>query len=190
MSVAAGVVRQPGLALRWRVLGAVLPLVLLAAWAGTLLVFGTGTVGPRIGEPAPDFALSDLDGNALQLSDLHGRPVIVNFWGSWCGACVDEFPMLERALARHRADGLAIVGIVVRDNSESARDFMARMGASWTAAMDPGGMTARSFAILGAPESFFVDRDGVVRGRQIGQLTASDLERQLALTLNPVEEQP
>ena len=88
-------------------------------------------------------------------------------------------------LNRHQADGLAVLGIVVRDNSESARSFMARMGADWTAAMDPGGMTATSFGISGAPESFFIDRDGVVRGRQIGRLTASDLQRQLALTLNP-----
>ncbi|HEX6473556.1 MAG TPA: TlpA disulfide reductase family protein [Candidatus Limnocylindria bacterium] len=188
MSVATRTIpqtRSQGLALRWRVVGAVLPLVLLALWAGGLLLFGTATDGPRIGQPAPDFALTDLDGNPVQLSDLQGRPVIVNFWGSWCGDCVEEFPLLQEALNRHQADGLAVLGIVVRDNSESARAFMARMGATWTAAMDPGGMTATSFAISGAPESFFIDRDGVVRGRQIGRLTASDLQRQLAQTLNP-----
>ena len=188
MSVATGTIpqaRNQGLALRWRVVGAVLPLILLAVWAGGLLLFGTATVGPRIGQPAPDIVLTDLDGNPVLLSDLQGRPVIVNFWGSWCGPCVEEFPLLQQALNRHQADGLAVLGIVVRDNSESARSFMARMGAHWTAAMDPGGMTATSFAISGAPESFFIDRDGIVRGRQIGQLTPSDLDRQLALTLNP-----
>ncbi|HEX5579475.1 MAG TPA: TlpA disulfide reductase family protein [Candidatus Limnocylindria bacterium] len=191
MSVATGTFPQSGgLALRWRVVGAVLPLVLLAVWAGALVAFGTATVGPRIGQPAPEFALTDLDGNTVKLSDLQGRPVIVNFWASWCGPCVEEFPILRRALALHQADDLVVLGIVFRDNSEAARDFMARMGADWTAAMDPGGMTARSFGIIAPPESFFIDRDGVVRGRQIGQLTASDLERQLALTLNPDGEQP
>ena len=188
MSVATGVVRQPGLSLRWRVVGAVLPLILLAAWAGTMLVIrGPSAAGLQIGQPAPDFALTDLDGNALRLSDLRGQPVIVNFWASWCGPCVDEFPVLEQAIARHQAEELAVVGIVFRDNSEAARDFMARMGASWTAAMDPGELTAQSFGVLAPPESIFIDRDGIVRGRQIGQLTANDLERQLALTL---EEQP
>jgi cytochrome c biogenesis protein CcmG, thiol:disulfide interchange protein DsbE len=188
MSVATGVVRQPGLSLRWRVVGAVLPLILLAAWAGTMLAMrGPSAAGLQIGQPAPDVALTDLDGNTLRLSELRGQPVIVNFWASWCGPCVEEFPVLERAIARHQADGLAVVGIVFRDNSEAARDFMARMGASWTAAMDPGELTAQSFGVLAPPESFFIDRDGIVRGRQIGQLTANDLERQLALTL---EEQP
>lgn len=189
MSVATGVIRQPGLAFRWRVLGALLPLVLLVVWAGTMLMMGgPAAVGPRIGQPAPDFALTDLDGNALQLGDLRGRPVILNFWASWCGPCVEEFPLLQKGLARHRADDVAVVGIVFRDNSEAARDFMARMGASWTAAMDPGELTARSFGVIAAPESIFIDRDGIVRGRQIGQLTADDLERQLALTLNPAAE--
>jgi cytochrome c biogenesis protein CcmG/thiol:disulfide interchange protein DsbE len=194
MSIATGTIARPGLALRWRVFGAALPLLLLTVWAGALLAMGTATAGPRIGGAAPDFALADLDGNPLTLGELRGRPVIVNFWGSWCGPCVDEFPVLQQAITRHRGDDLVVVGIVVRDNSELARDFMARMGATWTSAMDPGGMTARSFGILGAPESFFIDRRGIVRGRQFGPLTTSDLERQLALTLNPateaVQEQP
>ena len=104
MSVAAGTIQQSGLSLRWRVVGAVLPLVLLAAWAGTMLVMsGLTAAGVRIGQPAPDFALTDLDGNALQLSDLRGRPAIVNFWASWCGPCVDEFPVLEKGA--HPASG-------------------------------------------------------------------------------------
>jgi cytochrome c biogenesis protein CcmG, thiol:disulfide interchange protein DsbE len=189
MTVATGVVRQPGLSPRWRMVGAVLPLVLLAAWAGTMLMMrGPSAAGLQIGQPAPDFALTDLDGNALQLSDLRGRPVIINFWASWCGPCVDEFPVLQKAVIRHQADDLAVVGIVFRDNSEAARDFMARMGATWTAAMDPGELTAERFGVFAPPESIFIDADGIVRGRQIGQLTGNDLERQLALTLNPSEE--
>jgi cytochrome c biogenesis protein CcmG/thiol:disulfide interchange protein DsbE len=174
---------------RWLVVAAVLPLLLLAGWGALLLAQTAAPAGARVGQPAPDFALADLEGNPLRLSDLRGRPVIVNFWASWCGPCVEEFPLLQTAAARHRAHGLAVVGIVYRDNSEAARDFMARLGATWPAAMDPGEQVADSFGIYGPPETFFIDRTGVVRGRQIGQLTASDLDRQLALALaNPAEE--
>ena len=162
---------------------AIAPFLVLALWGTILLVRPGAPVLARIGDPAPSFALADLDGNPISLADLRGRPVIVNFWASWCGPCVDEFPMLRAAAVAHERDGLAIVGIVFQDRSEAAREFLARMGATWPAAMDPGTAVATRFGIVWPPDSFFIDRDGVVVGRQIGQLTASDLERGLAQIL-------
>lgn len=165
-------------------MAATLPLLLLALWGASLATRGLPAAGAQVGDMAPNFALADLDGNPLRLADLRGRPVVLNFWASWCGPCVEEFPILQRALARHRAAGLVVVGVVVRDNSEAARDFMARMGASWPAAMDPSEDVARRFGIYAPPETFFIDPQGVVAGRQIGQLTVADLDRQLALILD------
>lgn len=168
-----------GLPLGHLIVAAVLPLVLLAL-LGLALAMREGPRAAGIGRPAPAFVLADLDGTPLSLADYRGRPVIVNFWASWCAPCVEEFPELRAALAEHRADGLAVVGIVYNDRSEAAREFMERMGGGWPSVTDPGGEIARSYGIYGPPESFFVDRDGIVRGRQIGQLSAADLARQLA----------
>jgi cytochrome c biogenesis protein CcmG, thiol:disulfide interchange protein DsbE len=168
---------------RLLVLAAVTPLVLIALWAAVLVAVQPTQAPARIGTPAPSFALADLDGNPLRLAGLRGRPVIVNFWASWCAPCVEEFPLLRTALAAHSGDGLAIVGIVYLDRSEAARAFMDRMGATWPAAMDPGETVAGQFGILNPPESFFIGRDGVIAGRQIGQLSAADLDRQLLLIL-------
>ena len=162
---------------------AIAPFLLLALWGALLLIRPGAPMLARIGELAPSFALADLDGNPVSLADLRGRPVIVNFWASWCGPCVDEFPLLSAAAVAHRRDGLAVVGIVFQDRSEAARDFLARMGATWPAAMDPGNAVATRFGIVWPPDSFFIDRNGVVVGRQIGQLTASDLQRGLAQIL-------
>ncbi len=164
----------------WLVAAALLPLLLLGAWGVLLVSRDAGGRGASIGTEAPDFALADLDGNPVRLSDLRGRPVIVNFWASWCGPCVDEFPILQDAAARHAADGLAMVGIVFRDNSEAARGFMTRMGATWPAAMDPGEDIAERYGIFGPPETFFIDADGIVVARQIGPLSRSDMERHLS----------
>jgi cytochrome c biogenesis protein CcmG/thiol:disulfide interchange protein DsbE len=174
----------------WLVVSALLPIILVAGWAAVLAARGSATAGgAHIGQAAPDFALADLNGNPVRLSDLRGRPVIVNFWASWCGPCVEEFPMIRAAVERHAAQRVAVVGIVYRDNSEAARRFMSRMAAAWPAAMDPGEQVAQSFGISGPPETFFIDAGGVVRGRQIGQLNASDLERQITQTLaHPAEE--
>jgi len=165
----------------WLVVGALLPLVLIGALAA--LALSRAPAGARIGSTAPAFAAADLDGNPLRLADLRGRPVIVNFWASWCGPCVDEFPLLREAAAAHEAEGLAVVGIVFRDNSEAARRFMARMDAGWPAAMDPGEEIAEAYGIYGPPETFFIDADGVVVARQFGALSREDLNQHLSRLL-------
>jgi cytochrome c biogenesis protein CcmG, thiol:disulfide interchange protein DsbE len=164
------------------VVAALLPLLLLSLLAVSLAARGT-LPGAQVGSSAPTFALSDLDGRPVRLSDLRGRPVIVNFWASWCGPCVREFPLLRQAMGDHAADGLAVVGIVFHDRSENARDFMSQMGARWPATMDPGDDVAQRYGIIGPPESFFIDGNGIVVGHQIGELTPRDLRAQLAALL-------
>jgi cytochrome c biogenesis protein CcmG/thiol:disulfide interchange protein DsbE len=167
----------------WYLAAAIAPLLILAAWGALLLARSGVPPVVRVGDLAPAFSLADLDGNPVRLADLRGRPVIVNFWASWCGPCVEEFPMLTSAAAAHETDGLAIVGVVFQDRSEAARAFMARMGATWPGAMDPGDAIATRFGIIWPPVTFFIDRDGIVVGRQIGQLSAADLDRGLAQVL-------
>ena len=168
------------LPLRHLVVAAVLPFVLLALLGASLLVRGSAASPTAVGGPAPDFALADLDGNPIRLADLRGRPVIVNFWASWCGPCVEEFPLLREAAERHSDEGLVVVGIVYRDRSEAARDFMRRNGATWAAAMDPGERVAEAYGILGPPETFFIGRDGTIVARQLGQFSAASLDDKVA----------
>ena len=175
------------LPLRLLVVGATLPILLLALLGIVLLA--RAPIGPAttVGSVAPDFSLADLDGNAIHLSELRGRPVIVNFWASWCGPCVEEFPLLREAAARHAGEGLAVVGIVYDDRSEAARDFMARHGATWPAAMDPGGRVAQAYGILGPPETFFIGRDGTIVARQIGQFSSESLDAKVAAIIEQQE---
>ena len=155
---------------------AMLPILLLAAWSAVLLMRPAPGGLAQIGGAAPAFALTDLDGNPVRLADLRGRPVIVNFWASWCAPCIDEFPALTAAAQTHHAEGLAVVGIVYRDQAEPARAFLRRMGASWPSALDPGERVASQFGVIGPPETFFIDRSGVIAERQIGQLSPADLQ--------------
>jgi cytochrome c biogenesis protein CcmG, thiol:disulfide interchange protein DsbE len=166
------------LPLAYLVASAVLPVILLGVLVWRLTM--GAAPAPLIGSAAPDFALADLDGNPVRLADLRGRPVIVNFWASYCASCVEEFPLLNTALADHKADGLAVVGIVFQDRSEAARAFMSRMRATWPAAMDTTGDVAQAYGVFAPPESFFIDRDGRIAGLQIGELSRADLTRQLA----------
>ena len=169
---------------RHLVIAATLPLILLAL-LGIVLLARAPTSSPAAqGSVAPDFALADLDGNSIRLSDLRGRPVVVNFWASWCAPCIEEFPLLQDAAERHAADGLVVIGVVFQDRSAAARDFMARNGATWQAAMDPGERVANAYGILGPPETFFIDRDGIIDARQMGQFSAGSLESKLAAIID------
>ena len=159
---------------------AAVPILLLGLWAILFLPKADAPTGSQVGAQAPELDLADLDGNPVRLADLRGHPVIVNFWASWCTPCIDEFPLLQEAAANHAADGLVLVGVVYHDNADAARAFMQRMGATWTTAVDPGDVAAGRYGIIGPPDTFFIKPDGVIAGRQIGQLLRPDLDRQLA----------
>ena len=166
------------------VLAALVPVVVLAFMVASLIGRLSATPPATVGSITPAFALADLDGNPVRLEDLRGRPVVLNFWASWCGPCVEEFPLLREAADRHAGDGLAVVGIVYQDRSEAARDFMARNGGSWPAVMDPGDRVAAAYGILGPPETFFIGRDGTIIARQIGQFSATSLEEKVAAIID------
>jgi cytochrome c biogenesis protein CcmG/thiol:disulfide interchange protein DsbE len=164
---------------RHLVVAAILPLILLGLWAAMLAARG-GASPTAIGSVAPDFELVDLDGNPVHLSALRGRPVIVNFWASWCVPCADEFPLLRDAHERHAGEGLVVVGIVYQDRSQAASQFMERHGAAWIAAADPEGNVAERYEVLGPPETFLIGRDGRIEARALGQFTADWLDEKVA----------
>jgi cytochrome c biogenesis protein CcmG/thiol:disulfide interchange protein DsbE len=135
-------------------------------------------VGVRVGDQAPPLSGVTLDGRSMSLADLRGRPVVVNFWASWCVPCRAEFPLFRDALARHV--GLTILGVVFDDDPAAARRFADTQGADWPSITDPDGSRASTYTVLAPPQTYFIDRAGIVRSRQIGELTAADFERQYA----------
>lgn len=140
--------------------------------------------GPaEVGAPAPDFTLPGLDGGTVALSDYAGRPVVVNFWASWCNPCRKEFPLLDRARAEHADDGLEVVGVSYRDIAADGRAFAESQGADWPLARDPGGRLATAYGVRAIPQTFFVDADGTLVSRVFGITSAEDLEAEIAKIL-------
>jgi cytochrome c biogenesis protein CcmG/thiol:disulfide interchange protein DsbE len=132
-----------------------------------------------IDRPAPDFALPGLYDAAQGLSreDLGGRSTLVNFFASWCAPCREEHAQLM-ALARH--PGVTLEGIAYKDKPEDSRRFLEALGNPFRRiVVDRDGTTAIDFGVYGVPETYVVDSGGHIRYRQVGPLTAQDVEQKI-----------
>ena len=164
-------------------------LALLVATLTTLAVVGfvrsRRARGPTrrliaAGRLRPAIVGTTLDGTAFDLAAYAGKPVVINFWGPSCVPCRDEFPLLESKVAQHAAEGLTVVGVLTDDPAEPARDFIAKYGATWPTVDDPSKAIKAAYRVAARPQTYFVDRAGVLRSIQVGELTDADFERQYA----------
>ncbi len=162
-----------------------------AVFYAMLRGLGTGSYDPRgvpsalIGRPVPDFSLpavAGVDLPGLSAADLRGfnRPVVVNFWASWCVPCIVEHPQLMR-LAR---DGVPVIGINYKDRADNARAFLARHGNPFIRlGQDEPGRVAIDWGLYGVPETYVIDRQGIIRWRWAGAVTPEILDRDIATLL-------
>ena len=117
----------------------------------------------------------------MSLAAYRGHPVVVNFWASWCQPCRDEFPLFkERLSALGATDGLVILGVLYKDQAELATPFVADQGASWPTVTDPDGLIAAAYRVVAPPQTYFIDKVGVLRAIQIGQVKPEDFASQYA----------
>ena len=134
------------------------------------------------GHPAPDFSATTLQGSRLSLSSLRGRPVLINFFASWCTVCEAELPGIEQAYQEHRAIGFTVVGVNTLENGDGLA-FYRRMHLTFPAVYDPGnpGRIGSAYGVTqGLPASVFVDRTGKVQLIQYGPVTKSLIDQELA----------
>jgi cytochrome c biogenesis protein CcmG/thiol:disulfide interchange protein DsbE len=130
---------------------------------------------------APSRTLPTLDGGEASIADYAGKPLIVNFWASWCEPCKAEAPLLERAHARLTAAGGAVLGVTVSDATEDSKAFMREHGITFPSLRDVEGELADDFETNGVPESFAVDRDGRVVAISRGQVDRAFVDRALRM---------
>ena len=158
----------------------VLLAVAVAAVPASFLIRRPGQrdLAPLRSGPAPAFTLARLDGGEVSLAGLRGRPVVVNFWGSWCLQCRRELRTLVEV--RQSRPDLDVVGIVFRDPPEQAREEARQAGADWPQLVDPGERVARAYGVDSAPATFVVGPDGTIGATLVGPVTRAIIERQLA----------
>jgi thiol-disulfide isomerase/thioredoxin len=165
--------------------------LLVGAGLGMMILFGTGFgerlfgVGsPRlgggavqsaaVGHPAPDFILETLSGESIQLSAQRGKPVLINFWATWCGPCVEEMPTIEKYYNQYKNE-LRILAVNDDEPAVEVENFVRDTGLSFDILLDPGAKVQSLYRLRGYPTSFIVDAEGIVRVQHIGPMSEKQL---------------
>jgi cytochrome c biogenesis protein CcmG/thiol:disulfide interchange protein DsbE len=144
---------------------------------------------PFIGKPAPPLDLPTLDGDGARITsaDLDGRVWILNVWASWCVACRAEHPVLNEFAA---TSSIPLVGLNYKDEDDPARQWLANLGNPYTViALDRNGDTGIEWGVYGVPETFVIDKKGIVRYKHIGPIDADALREKIAPMLTALEQE-
>ena len=133
---------------------------------------------PLVGKPAPNFSLRGINGELVQLEEFRGQPVFLNFWATWCQPCIAEHPVLQ-AVARRYEGRVQFLGVVYHDEVEKIESFLNSRGEWGPTLLDLEGSVAVAYGVYGAPETFLIDRDGVIIEKLVGVVHPDLLSRKL-----------
>jgi thiol-disulfide isomerase/thioredoxin len=138
----------------------------------------------NIGKAAPDFELTSLEGKTVKLSDFKGRPVLINFWATWCGPCKIEMPWFIDLKKKYEGQGFEIIGIAMEDTeNEKIAEFTKQMGVNYVIVKGKNSVADAYGDVQGLPTSFYVDRDGKIVGQHAGLVSRSTIEEDIKLAV-------
>jgi len=168
---------------------AVIVFVPVVAFIG-LLAYGLTTSAPKKvgpGSELPDFELARLDTEGmLSAGDLKGRPIVINFWASWCVPCREEAEVLQSTYEQYRDEGVVFLGVNIKDSVDGARGFIDEFEVTYPMVRDPDEELARELGVVGIPETFFIDADGEF----VGSASGPPLDKEQGVQrLGPVSEE-
>jgi len=137
-----------------------------------------GAASYEIGSPAPDFVLEDLSGNPVKLSELKGRLVVLNFWATWCTPCRTEMPEFQEIYQQNEQD-LVVLGINLEQSPGEIQEFISQLKVTYPILLDTDGLVSRLYKVIQLPNTYFIDRQGILRVRHIGFLSSDQFQEYL-----------
>ena len=142
-----------------------------------------GAVAPRVGQPAADFQVEGLDGQSIRLSQFKGQPVWINFWATWCAPCRAEFPEMEAVYRKNQAQGLVLLAVSFSEQPADVAGYVERARPSFTIGVDPPGVVAGQYRVMGLPTHVFVDAEGIIRDIRVGPMNQELMHEKLRAIL-------
>ncbi|MBA7495787.1 Thiol-disulfide oxidoreductase ResA [subsurface metagenome] len=140
--------------------------ILLTILASGILI--TGCSAPEIGKSAPSFQLTDINGQSISLSDFQGKPVLINFWATWCAPCLFEMPYIQEVYDEWAERGLVVLAINVGESLTMVKEFMHYFNFSFPVLLDMKKNVAAKYNVIGYPTTYIVDSESIIRDIRIG----------------------
>ncbi|MFS0788690.1 thiol-disulfide oxidoreductase ResA [Shouchella sp. 1P09AA] len=155
-------------------------LVAILAMVSALLIYsltseGNSAIG--VGDTAPNFIVNDLEGNQIELADLKGKGVFLNFWGTYCPPCEKEMPYMENQYNIFKDQGVEILAVNVRETNLPVKRFVERYDLSFPIPMDPDGELVQRYGVIPLPTTFLINSEGIVTQVITGTMTEEDIEK-------------
>lgn len=138
----------------------------------------------RVGDTAPVFVATTVDGAAVSLADYVGEPLWLTFGASWCADCRAEAPDIQATWERYRADGLTVLWVAIQEDTAAAKSYAERAGLTFPTVADPRTQIAREYGLFGTPTHYFIDREGTIQEIRLGGLKAEDMDALVAALMN------
>jgi peroxiredoxin len=131
-------------------------------------------VSPSVGHMAPDFELVNLTGQSIRLGDLRGRPVLINFWATWCGYCLQELPVIEKYYERYASEFI-VLAVDVGDSPSDVRSVVTKYGFTFPVLRDPDSNVFQQYRLDSFPVTFVLDTEGIVLVKHQGYMSENKL---------------
>lgn len=129
---------------------------------------------PEVGAALSDFELTGVDGQTYSLSDFEGKAMVLNFWATWCPHCRSELPTFKQVYAEREQDGFVLAAVSVNEAPDTVKSVVAEEGLDFPVLLDSTGAVASTYLVRGIPASYFVDRNGIIRGSHVGAITDAE----------------
>lgn len=130
-------------------------------------------------ESAPNFTLGLMDGKKFHLGDYQGKPILINFFASWCLPCREEMPVLQKIVQEYQPKGVIFLGVAVDDTEKKMKDFIEKYGVTFPVGLDKTTEIQKAFGLYGIPTTYFIDKNGVINYFHSGAVTEELLQHEL-----------
>lgn len=164
------------------------PVLLLFLFLITSCDQGNGESGKDQDQAsAGDFTLEPVDGGGkVSLGDFKGKPVVLNFWATWCGPCKEELPVFEKMWDKFKVDGVVFLGVDVMDDRSNASEFIKNSGISYTVLYDQAGDVSSKYKVIALPVTFFINKKGEIAAKNYGPFIGNEGEKKFKLYMKEI----